>query len=381
MNILHICSYYIGNKLYKNLIKNLSSNGVKQHVFIPLKNDKHKHKNQLPSDYKNINYYYSSILNKYDRLLYFKKISKQMYAIEQEVLKKSKIDFVHAHTVFSDGGTAYKLHLKYRLKYIVNVRNTDINFFYKYAYHLRPFMYKILLNSSAITFISPAYKKQLLSMLPDSVSNEISERCHVIPNGIDPFWHESENIIKWHSSNEKIKLLFIGQLNNNKNVSSIIVLCAKLHELGYETSLQVIGDGPNKAKLENLCDKFELRDKVVFHGHINEKDTILSIMDKCDLFIMPSFKETFGLVYIEAMSRGLPVIFTKDQGIDGFFNEGDVGFSVDAHNIEEMIKAVESIISNYEEISNRCVYLAKTFNWADISRKYKQQYSKNISLN
>jgi glycosyltransferase involved in cell wall biosynthesis len=58
------------------------------------------------------------------------------------------------------------------------------------------------------------------------------------------------------------------------------------------------------------------------------KEKLLNNYRNSDIFIMPSYNETFGLVYIEAMSQGLPIIYTQNEGVDGYFKEGSVGYSV-----------------------------------------------------
>ncbi|MFL8938369.1 glycosyltransferase [Rossellomorea oryzaecorticis] len=374
MELLHICSYYIGNKLYANLIKELSKSEINQHVFVPLKNDSFTGSNQLPSKYKTVDYYYKNILKRYDRFFYFNKTRKQLHVIERSIMSDSKIDFVHAHTLFSDGGTAYKLHQKYGINYIVNVRNTDINVFYKYGVHLRLFMYKILLNAKAIIFLSHAYKNQTLSVLPSYILNQIENKCYVVPNGIHDYWHENALIQKNTSISKKVKLLFIGSINKNKNLKTVIQACQVLNSRGYNVSLDVIGDGPLEKHCKELSNKLNMEKDIIFHGYITDMKSITRVMDNCDIFVMPSFKETFGLVYIEVMSRGIPVIYSEGQGIDGFFENGEVGYSVDPNNSEMLCNVVSKIIKNYNNMSQNCLKRANKFQWKNVAEKYQKLY-------
>jgi glycosyltransferase involved in cell wall biosynthesis len=356
-----------------NLFRRLSDKGYNQDVFIPIKDEKFIGSNQLPSLY-NVNYFYKNILKKYDKFLYHHKINKQMKEIENSIPANESVDFIHAHTVFSDGGTAYKLHRKNGTKYIVNVRNTDINFFYKYAIHLRPFMYKIMINASAIVFISHAYKTKTLSLLPADVLSQIEDKCLVIPNGIDDFWHEQALPEKRVKLDNEIKLLFIGLIDENKNLGAVVSACAELNKKGHNVSLDIVGNGPLEEKNKALCKELNIEDKVTFHGYIKDNEKILSIMDKCSVFVMPSYRETFGLVYIEAMSRGIPVIFSKGEGIDGFYDEGEVGFSVDPNRAETITESVEKILQNYDRMSALCIDHSKSFNWDSVSNQYIEIY-------
>jgi glycosyltransferase involved in cell wall biosynthesis len=70
---------------------------------------------------------------------------------------------------------------------------------------------------------------------------------------------------------------------------------------------------------------------------------------------MASFKETFGLVYFEAMSQGTPVIYSEGQGIDGYFPQGFIGYSVDPHDFNDAKIKIELILKNYESISKNCL--------------------------
>ncbi|MBS4539280.1 glycosyltransferase [Clostridium sp. D2Q-11] len=379
MQLLHICSYYVGNQLYKNLVSKLSSEGINQEIFIPIKSNEHIGKNQISPKIDIINYYYSNILNKYDRFLFYNKTKKQMKEVEKSVLANKKIDFIHAHTIFSDGGTAYKLYEKYGINYIVNVRNTDINYFYKYAIHLRPLMRKILLNSSGVVFISHAYKEKVFKLLPSKIISQIQNKCYVIPNGIDNYWIKNISVEKRYSKKGQVNLLFIGQINKNKNLKSVILTCKELRRKGYDCFLHVIGNGPLESKSRQLCKKLDISDSVIFHGYIKDKEKISEIMESCDIFIMPSYKETFGLVYIEAMSRGLPVIYTQGEGIDGFFKEGEVGFVVKPNSTSDISKKVELILKNYKDISSNCIRESCQFDWEKIALEYKGIYYNHIN--
>jgi glycosyltransferase involved in cell wall biosynthesis len=373
MRVLHLCTYYIGSKLYSQLFKELSKGNITQEVFIPIRKKEHEGINRLPEGFSSINYYYSNIIKKYHKIFYYTKINKQLSEIERLIDDISNINFIHAHTLFSDGGTAYKLHKKYGNRYLVTVRNTDINFFFKYGLHLRRFMIKVLMSADSIVFLSHSYKLYLLSKLPASVVSKIESKCYVIPNGIDDFWFKYDYSMRTPKEN-LISLLFIGKLEKNKNVEAVIESCSLLNKRGYNTFLHVIGSGSNESELRNLVERYRLGDKVKFHGFIKDKQQIAKIIDNCDVFVMPSIRETFGLSYIESMSRGLPVIYTKGQGIDGYFEDGEVGFPVDPHNIEMIVEYVLKIMGNYEQISSRAFEKSRQFNWSRIANHFYSIY-------
>ncbi len=71
-----------------------------------------------------------------------------------------------------------------------------------------------------------------------------------------------------------------------------------------------------------------------------------------DIFIMPSKPQTFGLVYVEALTQGLPIIYGKGQGFDGYFDEGVVGYHAEAFDISDIANAIESVIANYTKLTH-----------------------------
>ena len=94
---------------------------------------------------------------------------------------------------------------------------------------------------------------------------------------------------------------------------------------------------------------------------------------------MPSFLETFGRVYAEAMTQGVPVIYTRGQGFDKNFPEGTVGYSVKADDVEEITDAVNKILNNYAEISKNCIENSCIFNWNDIAEQLDKLYSDSVA--
>ena len=89
---------------------------------------------------------------------------------------------------------------------------------------------------------------------------------------------------------------------------------------------------------------------------------------------MPSFTETFGLVYVEALSQGLPVIYTKGQGFDGQFPEGTVGYHVTPTESKDVAEKILKIAENYMKISSNCNNGIKKYQWKMISEEYLRIY-------
>ena len=177
MRVLHICSYYLGSKLYENLFLNLE-NLIKNYVYVPVNQNEKK-------EVLNRNVLISKVFTTLDRFFFFRKNKKILLDIEDKI-RINEFDLLHAHTLFTNGYVAYKIKKKYNKKYIVAVRNTDINIFFRYFFFLRKLGIKILENSEKIIFISHAAKSEVLKKyIPNYLKKEFEKKSIVIPNGID----------------------------------------------------------------------------------------------------------------------------------------------------------------------------------------------------
>ena len=362
IKVLHICSYYYGTKLYKNLMNNLSKDNLDFTVFAPCSYNARYDGNE---DYL----VQAKCFNKLDRLIFHYKYNK-VYNALMEKIKVDKYDILHAHSLFANGYIAYKVFKEYHIPYIVAVRNTDINTFFKYFIHLRKLGLKILENASKIILISNAYKDKILKYIPEEKRKAIIDKCSVIPNGIDKFFLENRGEPK-KLKDGKLDLVFTGRIDNNKNLCTTIKCCDKLLKHEYNVKLTVMGTIASKKynKIIKKCD---------FINYLGQKskEEMKEIYKSMDIFVMPSKHETFGLVYVEAMSQGLPVIYTRNEGFDQFFEDGEVGYSMKYDDYKEMQYNIKHIISNYNQISKNCIEKSIEFNWSEIAKKYIELYKK-----
>jgi glycosyltransferase involved in cell wall biosynthesis len=108
--------------------------------------------------------------------------------------------------------------------------------------------------------------------------------------------------------------------------------------------------------------------------HVADREMLRKIYEAHDIFVMVSQKETFGVVYLEALSQGLPIIYTRGQGIDGYFKEGEVGYSVNPTNINGIVSKIKRISSDQPRLSEHAIEKVKEFQWADLAEKYLKIY-------
>ena len=362
MRVLHINCNYIGTTLHQLMVENLERLGHENRVFVPT------YDRGLSVIQPNENVNVCECFRKWDRLLFDYKQGKILRALEREE-SVAEYDLIHAYTLFTDGNCARRLSKRYGIPYVVAVRNTDVNDFFRLMPHLRRRGVKNMLQASAVFFLSEAYRKQVFEKyVPQQYHAVLMKKSHIIPNGIDEFWFENKPEVE-NRIEDPIKLIYAGRIDRNKNIPTTQKAMELLRERGYRLSLTVVG----RVADQKIYEKIK-QDSYTECLPPHPKETLLGLYRRHNLFVMPSFTESFGLVYAEAMSQGLPVIYSQGQGFDNQFPEGFVGYRVDAHNAEALADAIERVVQNFSNIAPNTVEAARIFNWNEISARYDRIY-------
>ena len=368
MRILHINCNYILSNLHQILVDKLKDRGVESDVFVPTYD--------VNRSVVDVNQYVKVVecFRKWDRLFYYKKQNKIFNTI-RKTYSCDQYECIHAYTLFTDGNVAMNLSEAYGVPYVVAIRNTDVNAFFKLMPHLRSRGVEIMRKASAVFFLSNAYLDQVFEKyIPSKYHDEIMQKTYIIPNGIDDFWLNNPAIDnKCLDTASGVKLIYAGRVDKNKNIPTIQKAMSILSSRGINMSLTIIGKVEDEREYQKIT-----KDKLTKCLPAVPKEKLIDEYKKADIFVMPSFTESFGLVYAEAMSQGLPVVYSKGQGFDNQFPEGTVGFHVDANDPESVAEGIEKVINSFDAIRERTVISAAKFNWDDISKRYVEIYQKII---
>ncbi len=367
MRILHITPEYHASPLYENLRIALQQRGVTQRVYVA---DNRGLELVRDGEVEQGILTYPKAFNLLERLAFFPKDRQVTRYFETDV-QDFRPELIHAHKLFAGGSQAlyYKQH--YGIPYIVALRNTEVNSMLPYMPWLRPLARQILQESRRIILISPSYRAKLQGLFRPDAWQAIQEKIEVIPNGIDPVF--LSHLSQHEPDKDCIRLIYIGRMEANKNILAILHTADRLVQEGHRVSLRLVGDMTDEA----LSQPIRARNYVQYFPKCTHEEVIRHLRE-ADIFLMPSRKETFGLVYIEAMSQGLPVIYTRGQGIDGYFAEGEVGYSVLPDDIESIVTAVKNIRQHYSAMSQHCVSEAAAFDWQRIAERYLSIYNSSI---
>lgn len=368
MRVLHINCNYMTTVLHQTMVEHLDATGVQSQVFAPV------YDASRAVIKPNANVTVAECFKKWDRLHFGYKQRKIIAALDSQI-DVSQFDCIHAYTLFTDGNCAMQMSAKYGIPYVVAVRSTDMNDFLRLKPWLRGRALQIMERASAVFFLSARYLQDMIDRyVPEHMREMILEKSRVIPNGIDDFWLDEIPSLKSEEDiarirNKNIKIIVAGRVNRNKNQLTLMKAVELLNTQGYHAKLLVVGNVEDDSVLQQLqkCDAVTCLPAC-------PKEKLISFYRDSDIFVMPSYQETFGLVYAEAMSQGLPVIYTAGQGFDGQFPEGTVGFSVDPNSADEIAEKIASVTQIYESIHSNVSALSRQFNWSDIVLKYKLLY-------
>ena len=364
MRIFHINCNYVGTTLHQIMVENLGQLNYDNQIYVPV------YSKDVSVIEPNENVCVSECFKKWDRLVFDYKQGK----IYKDIVSKfnvSDYDIIHAYTLFTDGNSARKLSEKYDVPYVVAVRNTDVNTFFRYMPHLRNRGIKTMLNASAVFFLSEAYRKQVFdNYIPLKYHKAIMDKTYIIPNGIDDFWlNNKQEQLSGIRNDKTLKLIYAGRIDKNKNIPTTQKAMGILRNEGYDVTLTVVGRIEDKSEFEEI-----IKDSFTTYIPNQKKDGLIKLYREHDVFVMPSFTESFGLVYAEAMSQGLPVVYSAGQGFDEQFENGRVGYSVDAHAPESVAEGIKNTIENYSAIRTEATECARKFKWSEIVLQYDKIY-------
>ena len=287
-----------------------------------------------------------------------------------EVVKKEKLDLIHVHYAIPHAYAAVNaqqilLESDIKIPIITTLHGTDITLVGKNPYVASAINYAIN-HSSLVTAVSESLKADTLTYF------NINQDIQVIPNFIE---FKSDKI-PIRNNQEKI-ITHISNFRPVKRVLDVIHVFYNIQKK-INSRLIMIGDGPDFQIAQELVYSKGLSELVDFVGKTNKIDGILT---KTDLFLLPSETESFGLVALEAMSFGVPVITTCSGGIVDLVINQKSGYTCQVGDIKDMSKKAINLIQDlnlYKNMSQEAYNSAKKYDIKNILPLYDCCYKKFI---
>lgn len=295
-----------------------------------------------------------------------------------EVVKFEKLDVMHVHYAIPHAFSAYNAKLilaaeGIHIPIITTLHGTDVTLVGKDS-SVSPVVKYSMEQSDYLTAVSEFLKIETYKYF--KISKEIS----VIPNFVDfekfskkQFGHFKTTIAP---GDEKI-VVHVSNFRKVKRVQDVIYVFEKIREK-IPAKLILVGDGPERSRMEALCRELELCDDIRFIGKLAAVEDILSISD---LLIIPSETESFGLAALEAMACECPVVSTNVGGLTEVNIDGETGYVADIGDIETMARLSIDILSDEEKLKTfrkNAYERSLKFSLDNILPKYESLYYKAV---
>jgi N-acetyl-alpha-D-glucosaminyl L-malate synthase BshA len=297
-----------------------------------------------------------------------------------EIVKSNKLELMHVHYAIPHASAALlaKMILKeegINMPVVTTLHGTDITLVGREASY-EPVVTWSINQSDAVTAVSD-------SLVRDTHKHFAVKRpIRMIPNFIDferfnkkPRQHFKDLIAP---NNERI-LVHTSNFRKVKRVEDVVRIFDIIQQK-IPAKLLLIGDGPERSNIEKVCRELHVCNKVTYLGKQEAIEEILSI---CDLFILPSESESFGLSALEAMACEVPVISSNAGGLPEVNIDGVTGFLSDIGNYEEMAANALTLLQDDAmliQFRKNALEQAKTFDLNSILNQYVAVYEEMIQL-
>lgn len=278
-----------------------------------------------------------NVLHKHDPRHYFQ---------VKELIKFRDIDLMHIH-VWNPASCRYAFMAanKYNMPLVVTEHDP-----FELSKLKQTIKRKLIKKTDKIIAVSNRNAQTLKELFPS-----MKKRITAVHNGIDITWFESQNLSftdkklqeyreqVLESDDKATLILSVAELHERKGLKYLIGAFETLIQAGENCKLVLAGIGPQRVNLEKLIEEKKLTAHVKLLGF--RKD-ISHLMAACDVFVLPSLKEAFGLVLIEAMTAKLPIIASDVGGIPEIIEDGINGLLVSPKNKKELAQAIKKYIDS-----------------------------------
>jgi glycosyltransferase involved in cell wall biosynthesis len=228
-----------------------------------------------------------------------------------------------------------------------------------------------LVNSDGFFItVSESTKRKLIRYLKLD-----EENIFVVPNGVD---YEAIRRLAQGVKRDSNRLAYVGRLVKYKNVEQVLELVLRLRDLGLDAKADIVGDGPERSRLESLASKMQVSSHVRFWGFLQRQEDVIRILSSASVLVNPSVFEGFGMVLLEAMAAGTPVVAYDLEAYREYAKHKRNCLLAPLHDFEQLANNVKEIILDPAiagQISGNGTDTAKQFGWDKTAQRMRTIYS------
>lgn len=292
-----------------------------------------------------------------------------------DVVKREKLDILHVHYAIPHASAAFMAQQilasqGINIPFVTTLHGTDITLVGKDP-SFEPVITFCLNASDAVTAVSESLRQDTYKHF--NTTREI----HVIPNFVHTKRMAIEDIddirARYAEPGERV-LCHVSNFRKVKRVEDVLLVFAEVNKV-IPSKILMVGDGPERFGLEELCSQLGLCDRVKFIGKVRDTQAVLEISD---LFILPSETESFGLAALEAMAVGVPVISSNTGGIPEVNVHGETGYLSNVGDVADMAKNAIDVLHDDKRLhwfKTNARNHSEKFNLEKVVSMYEKLYS------
>ncbi len=297
-----------------------------------------------------------------------------------DVILNNNVELLHVHYAIPHASAAYmakQILAKQgiHIPVITTLHGTDITLVGKDKTY-SPVVTFSINESDAVTAVSKNLRDETYRNF------KVEKEIEVIYNFVDVKRFNRKPIVAFKQviapNNEKV-LLHASNFRKVKRVGDVVKVFSAVNK-EVPSKLLLVGDGPERSFIEGLCRQSEAHNDIRFLGRQEQMEDILAISD---LFMLPSEYESFGLVALEAMAAGVPVVSTNAGGLPEININGVTGFLSDVGDVDDMSTNIIEIFKDakaFDEMKKHSIQQAEKFDIATIVPQYETLYKKITKL-
>lgn len=280
-------------------------------------------------------------------------------------------DLIHVHSMLDSGFLALKLAKEYNIPYVITEHSTAYSRNIVKDQTLKELL-PVALNSQANLAVSNEFAKLLNTIFK-------TDTWDYLPNIVNDKFFQGE--ASTNKTGNSFEFITVCSLEQKKRVDILIKAFAESFSGNQKFKLKIGGDGTLRRELEKLVHDSGITSQVTFLGRLS-RDDVKNRMKETNVFVLPSEYETFGVVVIEALALGKPVIATKCGGPESIVTP-DVGLLIEKNSIKDMSKAMKYIANNYKNYDSAIIrdYCNENFSETAVAIKLKNIYRKILQGN
>lgn len=296
--------------------------------------------------------------------------SSAVMSVINRVWKEFKFDIVHAHTGYLDGNAGLRVSEKFQVPFVITEHTGPFTYLTG-----RPIIKQLTLNAiqkaDRVWCVSDALASEVRSYYS---AQDTIKKIDVLYNGVstsDFYYQPTEE-----KQNKEIQLVYVGFLEEVKNPLCLIEAFSRVKKEMSNISLKIVGSGSLFKAVEEKIEQLGLNDSCKMLG-LKSRDEVAQIMrEECDIFVLPSKVETFGVVLIEAMASGKPIVATKCGGPESILTQDFLGELCENNNSDALAEAILKVVKNIHSYNPNKIreHAKSTFDYEVLASRLTKEY-------